>query len=97
MTYKFETYVNLDEENEVNVEVTYDATYQRARVSGPPEDCYPAEGELTITTVTPLDPRDVPPLYKSQFENEVENAMERLEEEAWENYHSRQEDGGYDE
>jgi len=37
------------------LEVEYEATYQAAKVSGPPEDCYPAAGELDLLHVTLME------------------------------------------
>lgn len=72
----FLTYVDDD----IEVCVDYDATYQSARVSGPPEDCYPEYGEMTINSVTTKDGADV---------TLTDEQQERIEQEAWEHYHSR--------
>ena len=53
----FKTYLCLThdgEEHEIEVRISYDATYQAAYISGPPEDCYPAEGEMDLTAVEPI-------------------------------------------
>ncbi len=48
-----EAYVADKEGNEHEIEITiwFDAYYQAAKISGPPEDCYPEEGELEIVKV----------------------------------------------
>lgn len=38
---------------DLELDVTYEAWHQRAKVSGPPEDCYPADGELTVISTSP--------------------------------------------
>ena len=38
--------------NEIDLTIEYDAVYQPAKVSGPPEDCHPDESELDITDIT---------------------------------------------
>ncbi len=50
----FKTYLCLThdgEEHEIEVRISYDATYQAARISGPPENCYPAYSEMDLTDV----------------------------------------------
>lgn len=50
----FQTYLCLmhnGEEHEIEVRISYDATYQREYIYGPPEDCYPSEGEMDLTAV----------------------------------------------
>ena len=39
------------EEQDVDFEIEADITYQPARISGPPEDCYPDESECDITEI----------------------------------------------
>jgi hypothetical protein len=83
----FTTYIYpvLDgEETEIEVVVDYDANYQPARVSGPPEDCYPEDSEMTINSVTTEFKG-----WESEIANEIENCQDILEEQAWEDYHSR--------
>lgn len=71
----FLTYVGDD----IEVCVDYDATYQPARISGPPEDCYPEYGEMTINSVTDSDGGEVA-LTDAQ--------RDRITQEAWDDYHS---------
>ena len=42
--------------SDVELEVEYEAFYQPAKLYGPPENCCPADGELSVLSVTP----DVP-------------------------------------
>lgn len=70
----FLTYVGDD----IEVCVDYNAWYQQARVSGPPEDCYPEDGEMTINSVTDSDGGEVALTDEQQ---------ERIEAEAWDHYH----------
>ena len=39
------------EEQDVDFEIEADITYEPARISGPPEDCYPDESECDITVI----------------------------------------------
>ncbi len=68
------------EDNPTEVCVDYDATYQTEYISGPPEDCHPAYGEMTINSITRENGSDYRP-------NKLEE--EQILEEAWEDYHSR--------
>ena len=88
---KFDTWLALDDENEIDVIVEYNATYCPAKLSGPWEDSHPDESEIAIVKDTPLG--DWPEgLSQQQFDDCVENAIDRLEAEAWEDFASRQED-----
>ena len=42
----------------VEFSITADMTYQPAKVSGPPEDCYPDESEIDVTEVKILSVKD---------------------------------------
>lgn len=55
------------------VDVTYEAFYQKAKVSGPPEDCYPAESELNLLSVNLLEGDELP-------------SRDRLIEACWEDF-----------
>lgn len=46
------TYTVEVDGNEIDLTIEYDAYYQRAYVSGLPEDCYPEDGSMDITDVT---------------------------------------------
>lgn len=89
---KFTTYIYPElngVETEVGVVVDYDANYQPAKVSGPPEDCYPEDSEMTINSVTPDTPD-----WPEEIMNEIKSQEERFVDEAWEHYHSRGVDDG---
>ena len=85
--------------DDVEVSVDYDAYYQPAYVSGPPEDCYPAEGELTINKIDVGDCED----GDGNVVNSVDvlitlesNYQDTIEELCWEDYHASKSDD-YDE
>ena len=85
----FKTYLyieNADGEHEIEVRISYDASYQAAYISGPPEDCYPADSEMDLTEVTPVN--DLPAgITQEMLVVEAMAADERLTDEAWEHYH----------
>ena len=85
----FKTYLyieNADGEHEIEVRISYDAIYQREYISGPPEDCYPADSSMDLTEVTPVG--DLPTgITQEMLVVEAMAADERLTEEAWEHYH----------
>jgi hypothetical protein len=72
-------------EHEIDVRVHYDCDYEPAKVSGPPESCYPASGEMVITEIEIL--HDLPEMLSpSEAYACAEDSMDRLTEEAWESY-----------
>lgn len=84
---KFTAYIYpmLDgEETEVGVTVDYDAVYQAEYISGLPENCYPAYGEMTINSAIPDTPD-----WPKEIAAEIEKQKDRIEEQAWADYHSR--------
>ena len=91
----FETYVYIfDGENEweINVGISYDAVYQPAFISGPPEDCYPDESSMDITDMVILD--DLPEgLTEAMVRSAAEDAQDRIIEEAWEDFDERRYEG----
>lgn len=70
---------------EVIVDVYYRATYQPARVSGPPEDCYPDESELSITGFDVVGVRDLldEPNFVMPSAEELQDAFEHNERAIW--------------
>ena len=77
---KFETAIYDDDDNEIMVDVEYDAYYLPAKVSGPPENCYPEESEMNINSVKDGDGHEVAL---------SERQMEQIIDEAWEQYHDK--------
>ena len=84
----FKTYLCLmhnGEEHEITVRISYDATYQREYISGPPEDCYPAYGEMDLTAVEAIGA--LPDgITHGMLTVAAVAANDRLEQEAWEDY-----------
>lgn len=84
----FKTYLCLThdgEEHEIEVRISYDATYQAAFITGPPENCYPAEGEMDLTAVEPIGALPDGITHGMLTVASVA-ANDRLEQEAWEHY-----------
>ena len=89
----FETYITFPEsdneelsELEIDVRIDYDAYYQPAYVSGPPEDCYPAEGDMELNSIDPVE--DLPKgITQEMFKGVVDASLDRLTDEAWDHYH----------
>jgi hypothetical protein len=84
-TFRIDLYPIIDgEETMVCCTVDYDAHHQAAKVSGPPEDCYPEDGDLCINSIEPDTPD-----FPAEMVEAIEAAKDRIEETAWEDYHSR--------
>ena len=87
----FKTYLyieNEDGEHEIEVRISYDASYQEAYISGPPEDCYPADSEMDLTDIEPIG--TLPEcITQEMLRVAAVAADERLTDEAWEHYHGR--------
>lgn len=76
------------QEWEIEVRIHYDATYQPARISGPPEDCYPAESEMILTAMDILS--ELPQgITDKDVIAAADSDEERIEDEAWQDFHSR--------
>lgn len=73
---------------EIEVRIHYDATYQPARISGPPEDCYPADSKMILTGMDILSDLPQGITYKDVIAA-ADASEERIEEEAWQDFHSR--------
>ena len=86
----FNTYINVtdqDGEHEIEVKISYDATYQAAYTSGLPEDCYPAESEMDLTEIEPIS--ELPAGITQEMLAVAAVAEEdRITELAWDDYHS---------
>jgi hypothetical protein len=85
----FKTYLyieNQDGEHEIEVRISYDASYQKEYISGPPEDCYPGDRSMDLTAVEPIG--DLPAgITQEMLVVEAMAADERLTDEAWEHFH----------
>ena len=71
------------EEEDIEITVEWEGYYERGRLSGPPEDCYPSDGEIDILSVT--DTSGKPVLVDQAFE-------EKLIDKAWDDFHSQEDD-----
>ena len=60
----------------IDLEVAYEAYYMPAKISGPPESCYPAEGELNIVSIFP----------RLKLTNEQKEA---IDDKCWNHYHNQ--------
>ena len=78
-----------DEEVDVDFNIEADITYEPARVSGPPEDCYPDSSECEITAIFPLDTIDG--FKDSDLLDALDKQIgeDKIIEDLWEDYHSR--------
>lgn len=77
--------------NEIDLTIEYDAVYQPAKLSGPPEDCYPDESELDITDVTVPDLSSDCTVTEEQIIAYLDTAkvQERLHDACWEHFMTR--------
>jgi hypothetical protein len=82
-TFSANLTLTLDDDSEVELEVEgYIEPLTPARISGPPEDCYPEEGGFAeISRVTVVDTGDAFETTKEQDE-----ALSEALYEAWEDY-----------
>lgn len=89
----FDTYLyieNEDGEHEIEVRISYDATYEPAYVIGPPEDCYPDGSEMDLTDIKPIG--DLPAgITQGMLTVAAVADDERLTELAWQDYFGRRE------
>ena len=92
----FQTYLCLmhdGEEHEIDVRISYDATYQAEYTTGLPENCYPAYGEMDLTAVEAIGA--LPDgITQEMLTVAAMAADDRLTTEAWEHYHGRGSDDG---
>ena len=85
----------FNDEVELTLDIEYDASYQSAKISGPPEDCYPAEGELNITDYTVMEtnfftsPEDLPAITAKAIQKALAEAGDRIVDECWDDFHGR--------
>ena len=57
---EFETTIVDVHGNEIDIVVGYKGYSDPGKLYGPPEDCYPPEGEIEITYITGVDEKDIP-------------------------------------
>lgn len=72
---------------EVTLEVEYEAFYIPAKTYGPPEDCYPEDGELQLTDFTVIEADGE--FSRDELDSTIEDALERIEEKCWIDYHKQ--------
>lgn len=83
----------------VDIRICADMTWQPAKVSGPPEDCYPEESECNITSTEIAAAYDCNgkaiPLDKEQL-GVIAHALDDcdFEEELWDEFERQQEPDG---
>lgn len=82
------TYTLMLGEDEVDVEfeINADMTYLPARLSGPPEDCYPDESECVITSIVPLEKIDGCNDADLLDALETQVSEEKIIEDLWEDF-----------
>jgi len=79
------------QEWEIEIGVSYSATYDPGKYSGPWEDSYPAYGEMDFQVHLIQDTPSI--LSDKDVLDAAEKDQERIEEMAWEDYHSKKYDG----
>ena len=73
--------LTIGDEEDVEVEVEWEGYYEPARISGPPENCYPEESEMDILEVIRIDTRQPVVLTEDQLDELTERAWEKLHRE----------------
>jgi hypothetical protein len=85
-TYWLEVQTTNEEEEEyveIELELGFDAYYQKAYISGLPEDCYPSEGELTINECIYKLPENV---TQEAFDAAYKAKEDSIEDKCWDAY-----------
>lgn len=78
---EFETTITDKDGLEVDVVVEYKGYYDPGKLYGPPENCYPPEGEVEVLAIRGIDKADIP---LAEFK--------RLEDLMWEHLFDFEED-----
>ncbi len=90
-TGQFETWLQLPDESEVDVIVKWEGTYERAYISGPPENCYPETSEMEILSVEFVG--DWPEgLTQKEFDALCKKAEDRFLCRAWDQLKNSEDD-----
>lgn len=80
----------FDDAVELELEVEYSGVHRPAYISGPPEDCYPDESEMTIEGYTVVSVNEIesdhPEITELAVEQAFEKAKDRIEQECWDDY-----------
>lgn len=82
MTMTFQTSIDLEDNTEVDVTISYTAYYDPGKYSGPWGDCYPAYGEITSMEIFPDN--DV---SMAEFNKVVDTHRTRLEDLVWDHFY----------
>jgi hypothetical protein len=73
--------------HDIEVVVTFTASYTPARLNGLPEDCYPEDSELDIEEMHFVN-KDGCELSDKELEQAlVDEHIDRIEEECWDHFH----------
>lgn len=64
----FEFYVELHDGSEEAISVEWRGYYDEGRIDGPPERCYPPEGEIVLDYQLPADAHDSAATLHAQIE-----------------------------
>ena len=83
---RFETTVDGPEDEEIPVSVEYDAIWQPAKLSGPPDQCWPDESSMELTRIVDSDGWEV---------RLTDNQYDRLVDEAWDDFHTKRMEKSY--
>lgn len=68
-------------DNEIDLYITGDGYYDPGRISGPPEDCYPPEGDMEIVSIETDDGPYFGELSDKEHDQIITALFENLEDE----------------
>jgi hypothetical protein len=81
-----------DDAIEVEIDVAYSAIYRPAKLSGPPENCYPDESEMELDGYSILNiqtPPEEAPVTKREIQSAFDKDENRIIDACWEDFHER--------